>query len=333
MKLAMPCPRRHLQFGLLLCLCGLLLLLGCNAKNQGSQDASSNRPRIALIMKSLANEFFSTMADGARAHQAANPDGFELTVTGIQDERDVSRQVALVREMIAQQYDAIVIAPADSQALAPVLKQAMDAGVVVINIDNRLDASVLSELGITIPFVGPDNREGALRVGQELAGHLEPGSEVAILEGIETSFNSQQRTEGFRQAMLDAGMTLVTSQSAMWEMERAKTETDAIMTAHPNLKAIMACNDSMALGVLASLRARGLVGQVQIVGFDNIEAVRESVKEGTILATADQHGDQLAVFGIDAALQILESQTVPEDRQTPVDLVTAESLGVASSDQ
>lgn len=271
------------------------------------------------------------MAEGAKAHQAQNAESFDLIVTGIPDERDVARQVSLVREMIAQNCDAIVIAPADSQALAPVLKEAMDAGIVVINIDNRLDAEVLEKVGVDIPFVGPDNREGALRVGQELAKQLEAGSEVAILEGIQTSFNSQQRTEGFRQAMLDAGMNVVASQTAEWEMARAKTETDSILTAHPNVKAILACNDSMALGALGSIRGRDLTGKVLIVGFDNIEAVRTNITDGTILATADQHGDQLAVFGIDAALQIINQQGTPEDRQTPVDLITRDSLATANA--
>ena len=293
-------------------------LLGC----QGPTDEKSDKPRIALIMKSLANEFFSTMADGAQAHEAASNGAFELTVNGIKDERDVARQVALVREAISQQYDAIVIAPADSAALAPVLKQALDAGIVVVNIDNRLDATVLDELGISIPFVGPDNRDGAQRVGEVLANQLPEASEVAILEGIQTSFNSQQRTDGFRAAMEAAGMTVVASQSAEWEMNQAKTETDAILTAHPNVTAILACNDNMALGALAAIRAREQVGQIKIVGFDNIEAVRAAMDEGAILATADQHGDQLAVFGIDAALQILSGERTPADRETPVDVIT-----------
>jgi ribose transport system substrate-binding protein len=59
------------------------------------------------------------------------------------------------------------------------------------------------------------------------------------------------------------------------------------------------------------------------VGFDNISAANELVQTGELLATADQHGDQLAVFGIEYALQILDTGAVPADRKTPVDLITA----------
>ena len=287
---------------------------------------SPEKPRIALIMKSLANEFFSTMSKGAEAYAAENRESLELIVNGIQDETDLSGQVSLVEQMISQGVSAIVIAPADSKALVPVLHRALDAGIVVINIDNRLDAGVLQTEGITIPFVGPDNRAGAKQVGGYLASKLRRGDEVAILEGIETSFNGQQRKLGFEEAMSAAGLKIVASQSAQWEMSVANQAAAAMLTAHPELKAILACNDSMALGALAAVKAAGRVN-VQIVGFDNITAVQQAIRDTQLLATADQHGDQLAVYGIEYAIQSLHGgQTAIADRETVVDLITAKEL-------
>lgn len=94
-------------------------------------------------MKSLANEFFSTMAEGAKQHHAANSANYDLVVNGIKNETDLAEQVNLVEQMIAQQVSAIVIAPADSKALVTVLKRAKEAGILVVNIDNKLDAEVL----------------------------------------------------------------------------------------------------------------------------------------------------------------------------------------------
>jgi ribose transport system substrate-binding protein len=82
----------------------------------------------------------------------------------------------------------------------------------------------------------------------------------------------------------------------------------------------------MALGAVAALKAAGKTDSVLVVGFDNISAVHDLLKSGAILATADQHADQLAVFGIEYALEMLKSKTPPRDRETPVDLVTAESV-------
>ncbi len=317
------------------CFLSLLVFAGCGTSENETQTEQSSagsetveKPRVALIMKSLANEFFSTMAAGAESHQKERAADYELIINGIKDERDLSRQVALVEEMVAAAVDAIVIAPADSKALVPALRRAKDAGVVVVNIDNRLDAEVLQQEEVAIPFVGPDNKAGAKKVGAHLATTLQKGDKVAVLEGIRTSFNGTQRRLGFEEAMADAGISIVDSQSAEWEMSIANTIAAAMLSEHPEIKAILAANDSMALGAIAAVKAADRTDDVQIVGFDNISAVQQAIRDGAILATADQHGDQLAVFGIEAALKLLANpNATAEDVETPVDLITAESLG------
>ena len=312
-------------------LAGCLLLIGCGTPSDDSPNQSAggenDKPRVALIMKSLANEFFSTMAHGAKTHQEEHSDQYDLIVNGIKDERDVSRQAAIVSEMVSSGVDIIVIAPADSKALVPALRKAKKAGVIVVNIDNRLDAEVLKKEGVEIPFVGPDNKAGARKVGDYLASKLKKGDAVAVLEGIRTSFNAQQRRLGFEEAMKAASMKIVESQSAEWEMSNANKIASSMLSEHPEIKAILAANDSMAMGAVAAVKSAGRTGDVLIVGFDNISAVQQAIKEGKILATADQHGDELAVFGIETALELLENpDEVPDDVETPVDLVTAESL-------
>jgi ribose transport system substrate-binding protein len=148
-----------------------------------------------------------------------------------------------------------------------------------------------------------------------------------MLEGIRTSFNAQQRRDGFQAAMDEAGIKIADSQSADWEMSSANTIASSMLSEHPQAKAILAANDSMALGAVAAVKSAGREGDVLIVGFDNISAVQQAIRDGKVLATADQHGDQLAVFGIEAALEMLsDPDSPPGDIETPVDLVTAGTL-------
>jgi ribose transport system substrate-binding protein len=263
------------------------------------------------------------MAEGARTHQAANAATYSLIVNGIKNESDLAQQVALVEQMVAQGVDAIVIAPADSRALVPALAKAQRQGIVVVNIDNKLDSETLKQAGVAIPFVGPDNRAGAKTVGAALAARLQREDKVAILEGIPTAFNAQQRRLGFEDAMRDGGMTVVAVQSAHWEQGEANTIAAAMLREHPDLKAVLASNDNMALGAAAAVRQAGKSDKVFVVGFDNIAAVQQLLKEGRVLATADQHADKLAVYGIEFALRILRGEAKPQDMQTPVDLITA----------
>ena len=306
----------------LLPLCLATLAVSCTAR-----EPASGRPVVALVMKSLANEFFKTMEDGARRHHAANSASYELVATGIKDEQDVSRQIGLVEQMIARRVQAIVLAPADSKALVGVTRRAVDAGIVVVNIDNRLDRDAMAERQLAVPFVGPDNRAGALEVGRAVAARLKAGDPIAILEGAPNAFNGIERTRGFQEAAREAGLSVVRSQTANWETARASQVVSALVTEHPGVKAILCGNDSMALGAVAALKAAGRQGGVLVAGFDNISAVHALLMTGEVVATADQHGDQLAVYGIEYALQHLKTPgaSLP-DRQTRVDLITADRV-------
>lgn len=313
----------HIAAAATLALAAIGASSGCDA---GRKAVAPKILRIALIMKSLANEFFDTMEKGAREHQKSHAAEYELLADGIRDEQDVARQNDLVELMIAKKVDAIVLAPADSKALVPVCKKALDAGMVVVNIDNKLDAGALAEKGIRVPFVGPENRKGARLAGELLAKQLKKGDEVAIIEGLPGAFNGIQRKLGFEDAVKAAGLTIVRSQTGKWEMSEANKVAGAILPAQPGLKALLCANDSMALGAAAALQSAGKLGDVKVIGFDNISAVKERIKKGEILCTIDQHGDQIAVYGIEYALRILRDRSAPADQETPVDLITAESL-------
>jgi ribose transport system substrate-binding protein len=303
---------------------GLVLICGCRQK-QG-QPAAKGKPTVALVMKSLANEFFKTMEEGARAHHEQNKDAYDLKVVGIKNETDVTQQIHYVDMMIAQGVDALVIAPADSKALVAVCKRAIDAGIIVVNIDNKFDAQVLKDRNVNIPFVGPDNRKGARLAGEYLAKKLQAGDKVAIIEGAPNAFNGIQRKLGFGDAVRGGGMTIVSSQSGYWETDRARPVASAVINEYPDLKAILCANDNMAVGAVAALGAADKLGKIQVVGFDNIAAVQRLLKEGKILCTVDQHADKLALFGIEYALEMLRTKAQPADKETPVDLITAESL-------
>jgi ribose transport system substrate-binding protein len=245
-----------------------------------------------------------------------------LIVNGIKNETDLAEQVGLVEQMMARRVNAIVIAPADSKALVTVLKRARDRGVLVVNIDNKLDAGGLAQAGLNVPFVGPDNRAGARKVGEALARRLKPGAKVAIIEGLPTAFNGQQRRLGFQDAMKAAGMNVLSVQSGNWEMDKANNVAAAMLSEHPDLEALLCGNDNMALGAVAAIQAAGKAGKVLVVGFDNIAAIRPMLADGRVVATADQHADQLAVFGVEAALNILSGRAAPADQTTAVDLIT-----------
>ena len=307
---------------LLVCCVAIVSLAACSESDPPVSDKNGpEKPKIALIMKSLANEFFVKMAEGAREHNAANAETYDLIVNGIRNETDLSGQAALVDQMVAAGVDAIVIAPADSKALIPALRRAMNSGVVVVNIDNRLDKDILADLDLQIPFVGPNNEAGAYQASAILAQQLSPDAEVAILGGVPTAFNAQQREAGMRRAIAEVGLDLVASQSADWDQTKAAEVTSALISKYPNLEAIFAANDSMAMGAVAAIQQVEGASTIKVVGFDNIGAIQQLLLDGIVVATVDQHGDQLAVYGLQHAIGLLAGEP-QQDVNTPVDVIT-----------
>jgi ribose transport system substrate-binding protein len=301
----------------------VLTPLAAHAADAAQKSAA--RPKVALVMKSLANEFFLTMEDGAKDYQKHHAADFDLVANGIKDETDTAAQIRIVEQMIVSKVDAIVIAPADSKAMVPVVKKAIDAGIIVVNIDNRLDPEVLKSKDLTVPFVGPDNRKGARLAGDYLAAKLAKGDEVGIVEGVSTTTNAQQRTAGFKDAMAAAGIKVVAVQSGEWELDKGNAVSAAMLNANPNLKALLCGNDNMALGAVSAVRAAGRAGKVAVVGYDNIAAVKPMLADGRIVATVDQFAAKQAVFGIETALKAIREHKKQSELssliETPVELI------------
>ena len=145
---------------------------------------------------------------------------------------------------------------------------------------------------------------------------------VAAIDGTNRAWaDSQQRRAGFEDAVTAAGFSLVGTQSGQWETERANAVAAGLRSEHPDLTGILCANDSMALGAVAAIQAANRRGQVLVVCFDNVAAIRPLIEDGRVIATADQHGDQLAGFGIEAALEMLGGKGTPADRTTAINLI------------
>ena len=149
---------------------------------------------------------------------------------------------------------------------------------------------------------------------------------IGMREGITSAANSIERRTGFEEAIADAGMDLVTLQSAEWDQTKAAQVMAGILSQYPDLDVILAANDNMALGAASAVGMARTEKEIVIAGFDNISAIHPLIEAGTVIATVDQFGDQLAVFGIEYAMEALESGAELDDRETLLELITADTL-------
>lgn len=286
-----------------------------------NDDAPPRRMRIALVMKTLTNPFFIAMEEGAR--KAAAERNVDLIVRTAAEETSIEQQISIVGEMIDLPVDALVIAPGDSVQLLPILKTAADRGITLVNIDNRLDPSFASRLGLgNIPFISVDNERGAYEAARYLAGTVPTPAKAAILEGIRTASNAQARFDGARRAFAEApGVDLIAHESANWKIDEGYAVTAQLMRDHPDLALLYCANDMMALGAIRRLSEIRRT-DVSVGGFDALTEAITAMQEGRMRVTVDQDAARQGYLGVDHAVRMMAGETVPGETLVPARLVT-----------
>ena len=296
---------------------GILFLLGF--------AEAGNEEKVALVMKALTNPFFSKMEAGAKEYARAN--SIKLEVFGVERETDIERQIGIVENLIERGYGAVVIAPADSKRLVPICKKAMERGIVVINIDNPLQKGTLSRYGISIPFVGSDNSQGAGMVGEYIKLKLGGKGRIIIIEGIRGVENADLRKKGFiRGVTKDSKIEILASESANWHTDEAFALVTKLLKKHGRPDAIFCANDKMALGALRAIDMAELTGKIWLGAYDNIEAVRNEMRNHRFHATIEQHPELMGRLGVELAVNALSGKRVPKYVSTPLDLITYEAF-------
>lgn len=306
-------------------LCAALggLLAGCGKNNPSpvADAAPAAGPVIALVPKTLNNPFFIDMQRGAE--EAAAAAGMQLVVQAAERETDVERQMQIIENLIQRKVSALIIAPSGSREIVPVVLKANAAGIPVFIVDTRLDAAALQAAGgRTAAFVGSDNYEGGKIAGRYALEKLGGRGRVALLEGIAGHETGDARIRGFRDALEgQTGVTIATSQPANWERDQGYNVFQNILQANPEVTALFAANDLMALGAVEAIAAAGKQGRITVIGFDALDEARAAVKAGTMAATIAQSPSQMGRIAVERAVGLLKGETPPAEIGVPIELV------------
>ena len=282
---------------------------------------SAPRPVIALVVKTLNNPYFIDMQRGAG--EAARAAQVDLIVQGAEREIDVERQMEIIENLIQRRVNALIIAPSGSREIVPVIVEANRAGIPVLIVDTRVDAAALQAAGgRTATFIGSDNYEGGRVAGEFLVRRMRGDARVAVLEGIPGHETGDARLRGFRRALEShPGMVIVASQPANWERDQGYNVCQNLLQAHPEMNAVFAANDMMALGAVEAIAAAGRAHRIVVVGFDAVAEARAAVKQGTMAATVAQDPAQMGRLGVETAAKILHGGSAPAEIGVPIQLI------------
>ena len=200
-------------------------------------------------------------------------------------------------------------------------------------IDTRVDTQALSESnGKVASFIGSDNYEGGKLAGEYIARRLGGKGKVAVLEGIPGHETGDSRLRGFRDALkATPEIEIVASQTANWERDQGFNVFQNILQSHPDVQAVFACSDLMALGAVEAIAAAKKTGQIMVVGFDASAEAREAVRRGTMDATVAQSPSAMGALAVENAYRLIKGEQIKDEIVVPIQLITKENVGAADA--
>ncbi len=317
--------------GLIFILLGILSIIFISC--QRGSDQAGGAPRIAFVMKTANNPFFIDMQKGAE--EAAKKLGVNLIVQAAEREVDVEKQMQIIENLIQAKVAALCVTPSGSREIVPAIDKANRAGIPVVIVDTRVDAKALAESkGKIASFIGSDNYEGGKLAGEFIAQRLGGKGKVVVLEGIPGHETGDSRLRGFRDAIkATPGIEIVASQTANWERDQGFNVFQNILQSHPEVQAVFACSDLMALGALEAIAAAKKTGQIVVVGFDASAEAQQAVQQGTMHATVAQSPATMGALAVENAYRLLKGEQIKEEFVVPIRLVMKDTASPANANK
>lgn len=281
--------------------------------------AYAGQYKIGFVAKAMNSEFWMSVRNGAEAAAKEYPE-IDLSVLAPDSEVNVQQQIQIIEDILIKGVDVLCVAPAGAKEVKPVLDQAFKEGVPIVVFDS--DAPEFTD---KVSFVGTNNITGGRLAAEYIVKRLNGKGKVAIIAGVMGHQTAMDRYEGAKQ-VFDAtpGIEIAAMQPANWERALAMTTMENILSTHPDLDAVFACNDIMAMGCLEAVRADN--SHAFIIGFDaNLEALK-SVKEGGLAGTVAQNSFNIGKFAVEAAYKTAKGEPVEKLIDTGTELVIADNV-------
>ncbi|MHB7927562.1 D-ribose ABC transporter substrate-binding protein [Staphylococcus chromogenes] len=292
----------------------LLLLAGCSLESAVKKDKSGKTNKnksditIGVSISTLNNPFFVTIKDNIE--KEAKKQGMQVKVVDARD--DSAKQTNDIEDLVQQQVDYLIVNPTDSSAISSAVQSANNEGIPVITLDRSVDK------GEVASFIASDNVEGGKMGGKFIVDKVGKQAKVAELEGVPGASATRERGKGFHE-IADKDLNIVSKQSAKFDRAEGLNVTQNMIQAHPDIKAIFAHNDEMALGAIEAIGDKDIV----VVGFDGNEDAMKAIKNHQLDATVAQQPQLMGKEAVQTVLKLMDGKKVEKAIKIPLKLETA----------
>jgi len=324
-------------------LASVALVAGCTgntSKNDSSDDGgggttsgvandeSGDTVTIGFSAPAADHGWMGAITRAALA-EADKYDDVELVVA--EATNDVNLQISQIETFINDGVDAIVVLPFDGAALTEVATQAMEAGIVVINVDREFSSPFAARTTVL-----GDNYGMGLSAGTYICEQVgdNPDAIVAEIAGIDSLPLTQDRSRGFADALSDCGLDVDRRVAADFTVQGGEAAAANLLQAAPHIDALWNHDDDQGVGVMAAIEDANRDEFVMVGGAGSqqvMEAIKadDSVLKATVIYPSTQAADgirlaRLIVQG--KALGDLVEVEVPRTVQLFAPVVTKENV-------
>jgi ribose transport system substrate-binding protein len=280
------------------------------------------RHTIGVMLNSMQHPYITAMLDSIRAECDA------LSLECIEEDArfDAALQANQVEDLIARGVDGILFFPVDVGAVRPMLQKIKDAGIPTVSYGNR----VLDEdLDLVDAVTGEDSYFEGQQVARIVARDFEgQAAKVVIIEGFAGGWVATMRTKGFEDeiAALAPDIEILAKQPADWNRANALKIMEDFLTRYPDLDAVYAHDDDMALGALEAIKAADLVGEVRVYGIGGMEEFLKLLKTGEVHGSVWQSPVDFGVLAVRTINDILEGRNIQQFQYVDMPQIDADNV-------
>ncbi|SPC18383.1 sugar ABC transporter substrate-binding protein [Cupriavidus taiwanensis] len=274
--------------------------------------ALADGERIAVFTKNQTNPYFQALRQGADA--AAKEMNARVTHYVPTKPDSIPEQMSQIEDVIVKKADAVVFVPVDYKAMVPGVKKINAANIPVVNVTDR------SESGTFVAFVGASDYELGLKTATHLFKSMSGKGNLIVLEGVKGSATSIERVRGVREALKAfPGVKLLASQPANYQRLQALQVMENLMQSYPQLDAVFAANDAMAVGAVEALQ--GANRKALVSGINGTKEAIDAIKSGAMLASGDYNGFVQGCLGTMIAIRKLRGLPVKPEVVLPATVI------------
>ena len=283
---------------------------------------------IGYAPATLNNAFWLAVKDGVE--KAIEEKGIEVELVDIDANGDQSIMNDGIANLLSSGVDAILCAPADSNAVGSALEQCQQAGVPVINFDTPVPDAEMVET-----IIASDNYNAGYVVGKDAAEKMDDGAKILVLHSPRASA-CVQRYEGFVAALEESGKeyTEVNNLDGQGATEVSMTLTADALVANPDLQVIFAVNDPSAMGAINAIQQATveLENDIMVYGVDGNPDAKKLIESGEMEGTGSQSPETLGYDSMMAAFDVLEGKEIDKEIVVDTFLITAENVAEFGTD-